>query len=86
MEITNETTEVFITWLHQDVFTVINMKINSVIQQRHQQNYIYSNPTFNYTKPHLIFHGMVKIPASMNSKPLDVIYTPSLHLLKSYMT
>ena len=29
---------------------------------------------------------MVKIPAYMNSEPLDVIYTPLTPLLKSYMT
>ena len=63
------------------------MEINGDVQQRHHQKSIYANSTFNYTIPHLIFHGMVKNPASMNSEPLYVIYTPSLHLLKlNYIT
>ena len=36
--------------------------------------------------PHLIWNDMVKITKSINSEPLDVIYTPSPHLLKSYTT
>ena len=74
-ERTNETIEVFITCLLQAFFTVISMEINGDIQKRHLQNYIDANSTFNYTIPHLIFHGMMKIPASMISEPLDVIYT-----------
>ena len=37
-------------------------------------------------KYHLTLHGMVKILASINSENLDVLYTPSHHLLKIYIT
>ena len=35
---------------------------------------------------HLTLHGMVKILASLNLEHLDVIYTPSHHILKFYIT
>ena len=85
MVIMNNTTNVFITWLDQAFLTVINMKINSALQQRNYQNYIYSNSTVHEKIPRLILHRMVKIAASMNSVPLDVIYNPSLHILKSIL-
>ena len=37
--------------------------------------------TLDNTSPHLAWYG--KVPASMNSEPLDLIYTPSPHIIKS---
>ena len=82
MEIIKYKIEAFIIFLDKAFLTVINMKINGSVQQRHQQNYIDANSTVHYTINHIIFHGMVKISASMNSETLDVIYTPSPHILK----
>ena len=56
------------------------------MQHRHQQNSIDEKYTVHYTIPNLTFHGVVKRLASMNLEPLDVIYTPSHHLLKIQIT
>ena len=42
--------------------------------------------TVNYTRPHLTLIGMIKGLASINLEHFDVIYTPSNHLLRGYMT
>ena len=39
-----------------------------------------THSTLGHTSPHL--HGMIKIPASVNSEYLYMIYTPSHHILK----
>ena len=57
-------------------------KKHSALQQIHHQKFIDTNYTVHYTITHLIWHGMVKIPSSINSEPLDMIYTPSPILLK----
>ena len=66
-------------------FTVINMKTNGDAYQRYKQKFVCARSTVHETMPHRNLNGVIKISASMNSEPLDVIYTPSLHLLKSYM-
>ena len=78
-----DTTEAYITWYDQAFLIVIHIQKNGVVQQRHQQKSMYAKSTVYYTIHHLILHGMIKIPVYMNSEPLDVIYTPSPHLLKS---
>ena len=75
-------TETFITWLNQAFFTVINMKVNGAVHQRHQKKSVYANYTVNQTISHLILHGMIIILSSINLEPLDVIYTPSPHIIK----
>ena len=62
MEIIKDTTEAFTAWLEQVLLTVINMKTNGAMQQKHKQNYTYENSVVHETTPHLTLHGMVKIP------------------------
>ena len=59
------------------------MKINGTVQQRHQKNSIDAKYTVHKTITRLTLHGIVKILSPMNLEPLDVIYTPSHHLVKS---
>ena len=47
---------------------------------------IYIEYTVLWTTSHLTFHGMVKSLASISLEHLDVIYTPSHHLLNSFIT
>ena len=56
------------------------------MKQKYKKRFIDVEYTVPWTISHLTFHGMVKILASMNLANLDVIYTPSHHLLKSQIT
>ena len=86
MEIMKDTTESFTTLLQQFFLELIDLETNGALQKKHQHNHIDVSSPVHYTIPHLTYHGMVKIPAFINSHTLDVIYTPSYYLLKSYMT
>ena len=59
MEKIKDTTESYTTWLEQILFTVINMKTNSVVYQKHQLNYIDAKFTVHYKKHHITLYGMV---------------------------
>ena len=59
---------------------------NCSVQRRHHKKSIDTRSTVHYIIPHITLNGMVKITEYLNSEPLDVIYTPSPHILKNYMT
>ena len=61
------------------------MQINGAVYQINIQNSIDAKSILHQTIAQLTLHGMVKILASMNLESLDVIYTPSHHILKGYM-
>ena len=64
----------------------ISTKINGAVQQKYQPILIDIEYTVPWTTSHLTLDGMVKSLESMNSEHFDVIYTPSYHLLKRYIT
>ena len=64
----------------------ISTKINGAVQQKYQPRFIDIEYTVPWTTSHLTLDGMVKSLESMSSEHLDVIYTPSYHLLKRYIT
>ena len=59
---------------------------NSDVQQKYQQKIIDLEYIVLQTTYQLTLHGMVKILTSMNLENLYVIYNPSNHLLKNYIT
>ena len=84
-EIMKYTTEAYTIKQEQAFFTVINKQNNGSVKQRHHKKSFDSKYKVHHTIPHLTLHGMVKSLASMNLEILGVIYTPSHHLLKSYI-
>ena len=69
-------TEAFTPWLDQVFLTVINMKTNGDVYQKHQHNYIDEIYIVNQTTPYLNLYGMERNPVLINPETLYVTYTP----------
>ena len=61
---------------------IIIMKTNGDLQQKYQKKFINIKYTVLWETSHLTLHGIVKSRVSMSLENVDMIYTPSHHLLK----
>ena len=82
----NLTTELYTTKLENPYLTVINIKINGILQLKHPLKYIYEKSTVHRKNPHPNFLGMIKVSVFINSENLDVTSITRHQKLINYMT